>query len=67
MFAVEWLAHGSLVDKEISVSVEQSEVIARAKARAPDMAKRHPGREPDTFRLKDPAGNIVGVFPVGIW
>jgi hypothetical protein len=26
--------------------------------------KRHPGREPDSFRLTDPTGEILGVFQV---
>ena len=60
MFAVEWLRRGFLVAKEISVLRSETEVIVSAKRRALDVAKRHPGREPDSFRLTDPTGKVVG-------
>jgi hypothetical protein len=60
MFAIEWLRRGSPVDKEISVLSNESEVIASAKSRARDVVKRLPGREPDSFRLTDATGKVVG-------
>ena len=60
MFAIEWLRRGSPVDKEISVLPSETEVIASAKSRARDVAERHPGREPDSFRLTDATGKVVG-------
>jgi len=44
----------------------EAEVIASAKSRALDVAKRHPGREPDSFRLTDATGKVVGIFPIGL-
>jgi hypothetical protein len=38
--------------------------VARAKSGAHDVAKRHPEREPDGFRLTDPTGKILGVFAI---
>jgi len=60
MFAIEWLRRGTPVEKEISVLSSEAEVIVGAKNRAPDVAKRHPGREPDSFRLTDATGKVVG-------
>jgi hypothetical protein len=64
MFGVEWLRRGIPVDKETSVLTSEAEAIAAAKARAGDVAKRHPGGEPDGFRLTDETGRILGVFPI---
>lgn len=63
MFAIHWLKEGILVEKEISVLTSPAEAIAAAKLRAHDVAQRHPGQEPDTFRLMDATGKILGVFP----
>jgi hypothetical protein len=41
--------------------------IAAAKTRAPDVAKRHSGREPDSFRLTDANGKILAIVPVRDW
>jgi hypothetical protein len=62
---IEWLRSGSPVDKETSVLTNEAEVIAAAQRRARDAAKRNPGREPDSFRLTDATGKILGVFPIG--
>jgi hypothetical protein len=64
MFGIEWLRSGSPVEKETSVLTSEAEVVAGAKSRARDMVKRHPGQEPDSFRLTDATGKIVGVFPI---
>jgi hypothetical protein len=36
----------------------------RSVPRARAMIDRHPGREPDSFRLTDASGKIFGVFPI---
>jgi hypothetical protein len=64
MFGIEWLRGGVPVYKETSVLTNEAEVIARAKSGAHDVAKRHPEREPDGFRLTDPTGKILGVFAI---
>ena len=63
MFAIDWLKRGILVERETSVLTSSAEAIAAAKLRARDVARRHPGQEPDTFRLMDATGKILGVFP----
>jgi hypothetical protein len=55
---------GVPVDKEASVLTNEAEVVAGARARARGMIDRHPGREPDSFRLTDASGKIFGVFPI---
>jgi hypothetical protein len=62
MFGIEWLRSGSPVEKGTSVLTSEAEVIAGAMSRALDTVKRHPGKEPDSFRLTDATGKIVGVF-----
>jgi len=57
MFGIEWLKDGSVVDRETSVLKTESEVIASAYARAPEVAARLLGHEPDGFRVKDASGN----------
>ena len=61
MFAIEWLRTGSVVERETSVLKTEGEVIVRARARAHEVAARLPGREPDSFRLKDASGKELGV------
>ena len=63
LFAIVWLKRGIVVETETSVSPTAAEAIAAAKLRAHDVARRHPGQEPDTFRLVDATGKILGVFP----
>jgi hypothetical protein len=64
MFGIDWLKRGILVDKETSVLTSEAEVIAGARSRANDVAKRHPGLEPDGFRLTNVSGKLLGVFPI---
>jgi hypothetical protein len=47
---------------ETSVLTSAADAIAAAKLRARDVARRHPGQEPDSFRLVDATGKILGVF-----
>ena len=63
MFAIDWLKKGILVERETSVLPSAAEAVAAAKLRARDVARRHPGQEPDTFRLMDATGKILGDFP----
>ena len=64
MFGIEWLRNGVPVDKETSVLTSAAEAIAAAKSRRRLVADRNPEREPDSFRLTDATGKILGVFPV---
>jgi hypothetical protein len=63
LFAIDWLKRGILVERETSVLTSSAEAIAAAKLRARDVVGRHPGQEPDTFRLMDATEKILGVFP----
>ena len=65
MFGIEWLRNGSVVDREASVLKTAGEVIANAYTRAPEVAARLIGHEPDGFRLKDAAGKDLGVHSLG--
>ena len=66
MFGIEWLRGGIPIDKEASVLTNEAEAIASAQIRAPLVAKRHSEREPDSFRLTDATGQILGIFPIRI-
>jgi hypothetical protein len=65
MFGIEWLRDGSVVDRETSVLKTAGEVTANAYARAPEVAERLIGHEPDGFRLKDASGKVLGVHSLG--
>ena len=64
MFGIEWLRRGVPIEKETSVLTSESEAIAAAQSRARFVAKRYPEREPDSFRLTDATGKILGVFSI---
>jgi hypothetical protein len=64
LFAIDWLRGGIPVERETSVLANAEDAIAAARARADVVATRHPGQEPDSFRLIDATGTILGVFPV---
>ena len=63
LFAIDWLKRGVLIERETSTLPSAAEAVAAAKMRAHDVARRHPGQEPDTFRVMDATGKILGVFP----
>ena len=63
MFGIEWLSRGILIDKDVTVVMSEAEAIASAHSRAVEVAKRHPERRPDSFRLTDATGRVFGVFP----
>jgi hypothetical protein len=65
MFGIDWLRNGVPIDRESSV-LSEAEAVAAAKRRALDVVKRHPFREPDSFRLTDAAGRVVGVFLIDL-
>jgi hypothetical protein len=67
MFSIDWLRGAIPVEKEICVLATKDEAIAAAKTRAPDVAKRHSGREPDSFRLTDATGKILAIVPIRDW
>ena len=64
VFSIDWLKGAIPVEKEICILATRDEAIAAAKNRAPDVAKRHSGREPDGFRLSDATGKILAIVPV---
>jgi hypothetical protein len=64
LFAIDWLRRGVRIERETSVLTDLDAVVVLTRSRAPDVAMRHPGREPDSFRLTDATGLIFGVFPV---
>jgi hypothetical protein len=63
MFGIEWLRNGVPVHKETSVLTSAAEAIAAANSRRRFVADRLPEREPDSFRVTDATGKIIGVFP----
>jgi hypothetical protein len=64
LFAIDWLRRGIPVERETSVLANAQDAIAAARARADVVATRHPGQEPDSFRLIDATGTIVGSFSI---
>jgi hypothetical protein len=62
VFGIDWLRNGIPIAKETSVLQDQAEAVAEAMRRSVDVVERHPGSEPDSFRLTDPTGRICGVF-----
>jgi hypothetical protein len=62
VFKIQWLRSGGHVAEELSILRTEAEVIAHARSRARYVAERHPGREPDSFRLTDATGKSLGVF-----
>jgi len=64
VFSIDWLRRAVPVEREICVLATKHEAIAAAKNRAPDVVKRHSGREPNGFRLSDSTGKILAIVPV---
>ena len=56
MFGIRWLNGSSIVAKEISILGDIQAVIVDARSRAPDVKRRHPGNEPDSFIVADDLG-----------
>jgi hypothetical protein len=67
LFAIDWLHSGIPVERETSILANAEDAIAAAKSRAREVAMRHPGQEPDSFRLIDATGTIVGSFSFRDW
>jgi hypothetical protein len=67
LFLVDWLKGAIPVEKETCFLATKDEAISAAKTRAPDVAKRHSGREPDSFRLMDANGKILAIIPIRDW
>jgi hypothetical protein len=64
MFGIDWLRNGIPIARETSVLGNEEDAVADARRRAPEVKRRHPGREPDSFRLMDPTGSVRGVFRI---
>ena len=56
MFQVRWLRASDIIATEISTQGDLQAVIASARMRAPDVKRRHPGNEPDSFIVADDLG-----------
>jgi hypothetical protein len=56
MFGIEWLRGESTVERETSVLKNLQDVISSAENRATEVARRHPGNEPNGFRINDASG-----------
>jgi hypothetical protein len=67
LFAIDWLRRGIPVERETCVLTSKDEAIAAAQSRAREVATRHPGQEPDSFRLIDATGTIVGRSSIRDW
>jgi hypothetical protein len=65
MFSVLWLKGQSPIQKETSALTHLQEVIASAEHRAAEVAARHPGNEPDGFRIFDSEGKEVTCHHMG--
>jgi len=64
VFAIDWLRLGVRIKRETSVLTNAENAIAAARKNADVTVARHHGREPDSFRLVDETGTIVGVFRI---
>lgn len=64
MFGIEWLRNGAVVDRETSLLQTVEEVRETVGLRAVSLSIRLRGREPDSFRLKDASGNVIGVYSI---
>jgi hypothetical protein len=67
LFAIDWLRRGIPVERETCVLTSKGEAIAAAQSRACEVATRHPGQEPDSFRLIDATGTIVRRSSIRDW
>jgi hypothetical protein len=64
VFAIDWLREGFPVERETLVLAKIEDAVAAARSRAAAVRARHRGREPDSFRLVDPTGAVLGTFKV---
>jgi hypothetical protein len=65
MFGVIWLKGEIPIDQETSALVHLGEVIESAEHRATEVRRRHPGNEPDGFKVIDSTGNEVACHHIG--
>jgi hypothetical protein len=63
VFEVIWLRGASFVEKETSRLPRLEQVVARSRGKFADVKRRHPGNEPDAFRIRDDAGSELGYYP----
>jgi hypothetical protein len=65
LFGVDWLRNGMLVRKDAVAADDVDEAIAVVREREPRMlSARRRERRPDSFRLVDATGKILGTFRV---
>ena len=64
MFSIEWLHNGAVAETETSLLQTVEEVIETARLRRVSLSIRLRGRAPDSYRLKDASGNVIGVYSI---
>jgi hypothetical protein len=65
LFGVHWLRNGVLVQKDAVAATNADGALAIVREREPRMLSlRRRERRPDSFRLTDATGAIVGVFRI---
>jgi hypothetical protein len=62
MFAIDWMRRGVPVLRETSLESTVDDAVAAAQARAGAIRVQLHDREPDSFRVVDARGSIVGHF-----
>lgn len=55
-FEVRWLKGQFSVENEMTTLPRLEQVVANARGKFADVRRRHPGNEPDAFRVLDAAG-----------
>jgi hypothetical protein len=64
MFSIEWLHNGAVAETETSLLQTVEEVIETARLRRVSLSIRLRDRAPDSYRLKDASGNVIGVYSI---
>jgi hypothetical protein len=64
MFELVWLKNGDMVLREEIGYKTTADAVAYARARAADVAKQLPRREPDSFRLIDLSRGASAIFSI---
>jgi len=62
MFGIHWLRGRSLVEKQTSELTFLADVIAATRRCAREVGERHPGNQPDTFKVFDGLGREMGQY-----
>lgn len=64
MFGIEYLRGQSVVEVRTSEATNQTDAITSARNQASQVAREHPGNEPDRIRVRDASGNEIGIFSI---